>query len=131
MSIQKEIYPVSTEDGKSIPLDVVMPLSSVRATLAANVETTIVPTALYDIISIYSSIDVAVDFAGVLEYPMANNTLVDDTILIPANTLMTLRAPESVSWSIVPLKNDSAGFIYITALQKWAGLRLNRQLAKI
>jgi len=131
MSIQQQLYPLSTEDGKSIPLDVALPLSSIYETVVQNAATPLTVPNTYDIVSVYSEVDLAIDFTGAATFPLSGNTPYPSMLLVPAFTFLTVRIPDEYNWALVPVKSGVQGNVMITALQKWAGLRLQRQVSSI
>lgn len=113
------IYPLSTQDGKDIPLDIIKPLSLLFYDLVSNVVKVInVPIAV-KLAYIYSRVDCLVRFNVVaLPYPMLQDTIYSDTIFIPSATPVSVVVNPGAG-SILPL---ASGKIYISFVEQWASL---------
>lgn len=113
------IYPLSTQDGRDIPFDIIKPLSLIFYTLAANVVKTInIPTTV-KLAYVYSRVDCLVRFnATALPYPVVQDTVYSDAIFIPAATPVSVVVNSGVG-SILPF---TSGNIYISFVEQWASL---------
>lgn len=125
---ERELYPLSTTDSKAIPFDVVYPLSCVKWEFAVDAATPIVIPASMDIVYVFSSADVLIDYGNTLTYPAANDTEFTQGFIIPSDTLMSIRLPDTGNARIIPLRPNQPGIVYMQAVQKWAALGLKRQL---
>lgn len=113
------IYPLSTQDGRDIPLDIIKPLSLILYDLVANAIKTInVPTTV-KLTYIYSRVDCIIKFnSTLLPYPMLQDTIYTDAMFIPAATPVSVVVNSGVG-SILPL---ASGRIYLSFVEQWASL---------
>lgn len=127
-SVAQELYPFSTSDNKAIPLDVILPRECTIKAIAANTAASFTIPAGYDLVFIYTSVAVLIDFGNAASYPLADATEYASAIFLPAEGTMTVRLPSTGAVKIVPLIADEAGTVVIQNIQKWAALGLQRQL---
>lgn len=126
MGVAAQMYPFSTEKGDSIPLDIILPLGALVATVVSNTTLPIVIPADYKLVSVYSEVPVAIDFSSTLGYPVTG--LLDSALLVPAKHVVTAQIPSVGNARVIPLVAGSGGLFFMQNIQKWAGLGLNRQL---
>jgi hypothetical protein len=124
--VDKSVYPLSTPEGQSIPMDVMEPLSMSYYTFVANTSKNIVIPAAYSMVALYATKDCILKFGGTA----LPNTLVDgaeyvNALYIPAQTIITSLIPSSGAASVVSV---SAGILTITALENWKMLKQSYQL---
>ncbi len=128
MSTPKDLYPFSTQDGKSIPFEVLDSTSAAK--IAINPTATVLTTLPVSegIVILYSSVDAWVAFAGGLTtLPMGDNTFYPNTTFVPAFTLISA----AIRGANMYLSADSAdGAIRVQVARKWAGLALPRSVNK-
>lgn len=125
MAAEDQLYPMSTEKGDAIPLDIVRPLGAKVAAIAANAHT-VVAFPPHEYVSLRASIDCAVDFTATATYPFTEST---SAVILHADGVHTIQIPAPIgSFRVIPLRAGEDGFITINGIQKWAGLGLNRQL---
>lgn len=124
---ERELYPFSTSDAKSVPVDIIWPLKFIKKAFAMNAATALTIPAGFDIVSIKATADVLVDFANAATYPVAE-TEYANALFVPAETIMTVRLPSTGAVKLVPATAGQAGSLYIQSVQKWAALGLQRQL---
>lgn len=123
-----ELYPSSTDDGKAIPLDVILPKELLFAAIPAAADIGIVIPSNFLLVSIMSSVDVMIDLSNEDAYPLAPGVY-PDGIFIAAGITYTMRLPSTGPAEVIPVATGSeAGWISIQNFQKWAGLGLRRQL---
>lgn len=127
-SVSQELYPFSTSDSKAIPLDVILPKGCILKAIAANAAASLTIPTDYDLVFIYTSVAVLIDFENTASYPLADATEYASAIFLPEEGTMTLRLPSTGAVKIVPLLADEAGTVVIQNIQKWAALGLQRQL---
>lgn len=122
------LYPSSTDDGKAIPLDVIMPKELLFSTVPAGADIGIVIPADFFLVSIMSSVDVMIDLSNEDAYPLASGVY-PEGIFIAAGITYTMRLPSTGAAKVIPVvTGNEAGWISIQNFQKWAGLGLRRQL---
>lgn len=125
---ERELYPLSTSDSKSIPLEAVWPLRAIRKAVAANVASSLtLPTDL-QLVSIRSTVDCLIDFANAAAYPVVDATLYPNAMFLAAETIYTVRVPNGGPIKIVPTTAGLSGTLFVQEIQKWAALGLKRQL---
>ena len=125
-SIEQQLYPASTEDSKSIPMEIIRPLSLMRVMISSNAVTGFTLPADYKLLSFYATIDCGVKFAADLTYPVSGINA--DTLFLPAFTIMTIApAIGQLECSVAPFLDSDSGYLAIQSIQKWAGLGLRRQ----
>lgn len=124
---ERELYPFSTSDAKSVPVDIIWPLKFIKKAFIADDETSMSIPADFDIVSIKATADVLIDFGNAATYPIAE-TAYSSALFVPAETIMTVRLPSTGAVKLVPATAGQAGSLYIQSVQKWAALGLQRQL---
>lgn len=121
-----QLYPMSTEDGESIPLDIIRPLDVQVVAFAAESHTPVNFTAGQKYCSVSSTVDCVVDLTNSQTYPLASST---SGFVVCADAVYTIQLPEApVTARIIPLNPAEAGSFRVTGIQKWAGIGLARQL---
>lgn len=123
MATAPELYPFSTQDGKSIPLEIVSPNGMIVQALTTS-WSTVVLTELYNLSVIFSSVDLFLDETNTASGTPTSGTSYAGWIFIPANTAVTLTLPTA---SIKVRAVAGSGNLYINGIQKWAALALPRQ----
>lgn len=124
----QELYPLSTNDAKSIPLDIIRPKSLMHILVAEEAETAVVIPADFDTVVMYATVDMVLDFDDLATYPLGSSTLAS-AVFLPAQTMMTVSCPSTGDARLIPVRAAESGFCIIQSVQKWAGLGLQRQLA--
>lgn len=120
MSTAAELYPLATQDGKSIPLDVVKPLSLFSALIVEGTPTVFEVPADYVIAAIYATVDCIVRFSATpLPSGIVTETAYSNAIFVPANILCNLVVTPGAA-SVLGVAG--AGVIYISSVQQWAAL---------
>lgn len=127
MAAEDQLYPMSTEKGEPIPLDIVAPLAARVVAIAAGAHTAFTLTAGYRYASISATVDCVIDFTGTLTYPFADGT---SALIVHAGGVHTVALPSLAALRVIPLIAAEAGILKINAIQKWAGIGLNRQLSR-
>lgn len=122
-----QLYPLSDNAGKAIPLDIIRPLGAIKWALPFNAALPITIPADFALVSMFSDVDCVLDFTGDLVYPAADATAYESALIIPADTILTVALPSAGAAKLIPLSAD-AGTVVMNCIQKWAGLGLQRQL---
>lgn len=125
---ERELYPLSTSDSKSIPLEAVWPLRAIQKSVAANAVSNLTLPADLQLVSIRSTVDCLIDFANAATFPAADATVYPNALYVAAETIYTIRLPNGGPVKIVPTAAGLSGTLYIQEIQKWAALGLKRQL---
>lgn len=124
----RQLYPLSTSDAASIPLDVASPLGLLHFAAAANSATQIVIPEEYSLVMIHATIAVVLDFTDIETYPISGAKIFGSALYVPEDTIMTMWLPSTGLAKIIPVVADTAGSVFIQGIQKWAALGLKRQL---
>lgn len=128
-SVSQELYPFSTSDSKAIPLDVIMPNSCLMQAVAQNAATAIDLSGVDELVFIYASTAVLIDFGNAATYPLTSGVEYASALFIPAEGTMTIRLPSLTAAKVVPLLANTSGTLVIQSIQKWAAIGLQRQLS--
>jgi len=129
-SVEKEIYPLSTEDNRSIPLDVIRPLSLLKGSIAATGATSITIPVGWKVASFFSNVGCFVQFAAAsLPTPPTLDTPYADTLWVPPNFVVVSTVLEGTAR--VVSAEGVAGYLIAQHVQKWAGMALRRQISKV
>lgn len=123
-----QLYPLSSESGQAIPLDIIRPLGSIKWVLPFADDLAITIPASFALVSLFSNVDCILDFTGLLTYPAANATEFDSAFIISKDTILTLALPSTGAAKLIALDTGVNGLICMNCIQKWAGLGLQRQL---
>lgn len=128
--VNDQLYPFSTEDGKTIPLDIIRPVGLLACSFAGSgaASVVIIPAA-WSMASFYSKGGCIIQFgATTLPSGLSNNTEYLNTLLVPPGCLVvsTLLPGEGRVFSL----DGTAGQVFIQRIQKWAGIALRRQVTK-
>ncbi len=124
----RQLYPLSTADAESIPLDVAAPLSLYSRTIAAEVATQIDIPDDMSLVMIHATVAVVIDFNNAAAYPLAAEDTKLAALYVPADTIMTIWLPTTGPAKVVPVFPEFPGALFIQGIQKWAALGLKRQL---
>ena len=132
MSLVSKRYPLSTSDGKYIPLDVVRPSSLITFSLLSATGST--PTILPDeteLIKVRSSVDAFFQFfsASTAMTPVVAGTPKDSAIFLPANVDVILSPPVDKAWYSA-IGATGPGILYMQILECWNGLTLQSQISR-
>lgn len=128
--IRDQLYPFSTEDNKSIPLDIIRPLALKKVALASAVLSTLVVPATWKLASFYCPAGCYIQFFNeTLPTPLVDGTEYLDTLFVPPSCIVT----STVIAGNAKILMLGAGTSYLIAqnIQKWAGLSLNRKLTTV
>jgi hypothetical protein len=125
-------YPLSTGDGKDIPLEVIRPTRLVMLGIVNNSPSTsfqLDTTAA--IFSFFSDVDSVVKFAvsSAVAPTLAMATSLEDCLFIPANT-MVIASPPIGKYNISVTSNKGSGRLVVQELETWSGLALASQYAR-
>lgn len=124
----RQLYPLSTASGDAIPLDIIKPRGFRTYALALNTVKNLLTFADHEIYVFYSTVDTVLSFTGVdFSYPLVEGTEYEDTLFLPALTLITA---ESIAGTGKALSLEGAGSLRIQKIDKWASLALPYQAVK-
>lgn len=128
--IRDQLYPFSTEDNKSIPLDIIRPLSLMKVSLASAVLASLTIPATWKLASFYCPAGCYIQFLNeTLPTPLVDDTEYGDTLFVPPSCIVT----STVIAGNAKILMLGTGTSYLIAqnIQKWAGLSLSRKLTTI
>lgn len=116
-------YPLSTPDGKYIPLDVVRSAGYAIKSVNTSVSSPITIGENVEIISFSATEDMLVCFGGVAALP-ADAVVYADTVFIGRGQRVTVAAT-ALTFTAIAL--TTAGILHCQLIDKWAGLGLQTQ----
>ena len=124
MTAPSQLYPLSSQDGKAIPLEICAPLALRSYVLVANTKKDIVIPADWVIGWLYSDVDCVFSHSDT-DLPAA---LVDGTVYTSAS-FVPKKTPMAIKWipgdaSVLPL---ASGRIYLHKIEKWAAFVQSKQ----
>jgi len=124
----QELYPFSTSDGQSIPLDVISPIGLIKKNFTGVGVSTLVVADSFKIASFYSFEGCILQMAGssLANPPVDGSDNADTLLILPDTTVVS--AIVAGTWNIVPYVSGVAGVLWVQKIRKWAGLALERQL---
>lgn len=117
-----ELYPLSTQDAQSIPLDIVRPLAMIYVALTTTF-TAHVLSSKFNLCAIYSSVEAYIDLTNTASGNPTSGTEYNGWMYIPAETVVIAEMPTAT----VKIRGRVLGDMHITAIQRWAALGLPRQ----
>jgi len=128
--IRDQLYPFSTEDNKSIPLDIIRPLSLIQQALASAVLSTIVIPATWKLASFFCPVGCYIQFFDeTLVTPIVDGTEYTDTLFVPPSCVVT--STVIAGNAKILMLGTGTSYLVVQNIQKWAGLSLNRKLTTI
>lgn len=113
------VYPLSTQDGQAIPLDIVKPSALIFWNLAATVERTVTIPAGFDVCYVFSTTNCLIHNNVTSFGTPVEDHVYPDSALVLANTILILNFVPGANRRIYPLGN---GVIYLSAFQQWGAL---------
>lgn len=121
------VYPFSTQDGKSIPVDITAPVALTTSNFLAGTSEALTIPAGYEVAWLYATQDCVLKIGGAaIPGTLVEGVSYEKAMFIPSFTILTaLLAPGSASITGV----GGAGTLYINAMEQWAALAHQRQLA--
>ncbi len=119
LSLQESRYPLSSADGKYIPLAVLGPVNIINQAITTSALGATIPLANIDdyILEIKSDVDCIIGFDAI---PVNGTTTPGEYILLANEVRYIL--PLSITFSAVAL--TAAGNIYVNVLRKWNTLAI-------
>jgi hypothetical protein len=124
---ERQVYPMATDSGQAIPIDIIWPTYAAVSLLAASIPSPIVIAAGTRTAVFYSTVPVIIDFAGEALFPVA---AVLEGLFVPAFTLITSAVPEAASAVAVPLESGQAGYLVVQGIEQWAAIGQVRSLSR-
>ena len=122
MTLPRELYPFSTQDGKAVPLEIIQPSAMVMLDVTTSYSTLALPDSL-NLAAIFASCDCVIDLTGAAT-TLASGTLYNSMLFVPASTVVMAKL-ETVTAKIRAVSDS--GTIFIQGVERWAGLNLTRQ----
>jgi len=125
-------YPLSTADGRYIPLDVIRPNSFVRLPflLATGTAPIQVPMDV-ELLKVRATADCIMQFfaSSTVAVTIVDGTSKDATIFLPANIDIIISPPVDKSWCSF-IGQAAGGNIFISFLESWTALALQSQITR-
>ena len=128
MSITNEQYPLTTQDGTAIPLDIIRPLGLIYQTVSSSGWTTMTIPAGMELAMFKASEDCYVDLTGTVAVAPVAGTHYPSMLFVPRGFIVS----STVAPGTIKVRSVSvAGQIFIQGIQKWAALSLPRQASTL
>ena len=125
-------YPLSTADGKYIPLDVIRPLSLLKVTTSNSVgSASIEIPADIELLRIKSSVDATIQFfpTSTVITAVVAGTAKQNALFLPANIVVIISQPTGKNWFSI-INDAAAGNCIIEYLECWNALSLQSQITR-
>ena len=132
MSNVSKRYPLSTADGKYIPLDVIRPLSLLKVTTSNSVgSASIEIPADIELLRIKSSVDATIQFfpTSTVITAVVAGTAKQNALFLPANIVVIISQPTGKNWFSI-INDAAAGNCVIEYLECWNALSLQSQITR-
>jgi hypothetical protein len=128
--IRDQLYPFSTEDNKSIPLDIIRPLGLAKLALTSATLGTLVIPASWKLASFYCPVGCYVQFLDeTLPATLVDGAEYTNTLFVPPSCIVTSTVLAGNA-KVLSLGTGNS-YLVVQNIQKWAGLSLNRKLSTI
>lgn len=121
----KELYPLSTLKGDSIPLEVAGAEFLIKKALTAGIPASITLPASCKICSFYAPNGCYIDFSNTISAPLVDGTLYNNLAFILPDSVVIL-ATDSVT--AIKALSEANTTLIIQGIRKWAGIGLESQL---
>ena len=128
MTTPSDLYPLSTIDGKEVPLEVIKPIGIMIASFSSSPSSPVAIPDASKLIGISSTEDCFVLFANATISVPANNTYVSGVLFVPADTIITV-IPSAAYYSVVSASSNN-GTLTLQFLETWHGLALPTQFVR-
>jgi hypothetical protein len=114
----RDLYPLSTQDGNPIPLDIIRPLGVIRLSIPIGTGSSLVALGIpVPILVLRSTVDCFIRFGTVASIP--SFPMLPDTCYLPANETIVI-SPALTDISVIG--DILAGVLTIQFIDQWAGL---------
>jgi hypothetical protein len=120
-------YPLSTQDGKAIPLDIIKPLGVLSQAFGPGVATDFDIPEDYEIGIVFATEDCFVSIVGDNLAALMDNTIYENTVFVPARTAITIVLTDGVCYV---RGTEASGSIYMQFIEKWAAFGLETQFVR-
>ena len=120
-----QLYPLSTNDGQVIPLDIIRPLGLSVVAIPAIGATVTFPAAV-GVCALFSTVDIVLDLTGVATGAEGDHA---NAVFVPARVMITAVFPDVLSLKALPV-SAKAGILSVQSIQKWAGIGTLNQLVR-
>lgn len=128
MTAPVDLYPLATQEGTSIPLDVIKPKGVISKTFLMSTGSTAVTLPVgTSLILVRASVNCYIDFTGTAQIP-ADGIYTADMMFLEAGTTYTV-APPTTSVSAVGIAEG--GSLVIQVLETWAAIAQPVRLNKV
>lgn len=128
MASPEQLYPLSSQDGTPIPIDAIRPITSWWIAVVTDGPTALPVSLADELYVIYSTVPAFLSFTGeITAGPVPDDTVIDDTVFLPAHTQMTIVAKAGTGSAISMGEGNGSGRIYATKVERWSGLGTVKQ----
>ena len=118
-----QLYPFSTQDGKTVPLDIIKPAGLLVQSTALEVASFLMPS--YSQVSVIFSSTACLLRSEVTIPEIVSGESYPDLLFIPADIAMTVALLPDTTYYVKAI--ETPGVLYIQGIERWAGLGLDRQ----
>lgn len=124
-----ELYPLSTQDGTPIPLDIIKPLGLIVQSFTGVTASFLLPSD-YPVVIITTDKACFLGF-DVDPFDIEDGAFIGGILYIPENSTMTVAIPEDVYSINVLAATNEAGSVVVQMVQQWASISLQTQSVRI
>lgn len=121
-----DVYPLATQDGKAIPLDVLKPAAFVK--LALTTTEAAFDLGEYRLASFLATADVILRFGTVTIGFITSGIPVPDALFLPQGTYIMALMP--VGTFRAKTLGAATADVYVQCIEQWAGLGLDKQYTR-
>ena len=115
-----DLYPLSTQDGVPIPLDIIRPYGTMRLSIPTGTGLSLVALGVtVPILILRSTVDCFIRFGTVASVPVGSVLL--NSLFLPSNETIVV-APSLTSISVIEDGVLGTGKLTIQLVEQWAGL---------
>lgn len=128
MAIINEQYPLTTQDGVAIPLDIIKPSGLIFQALTSSAWTSITIPLKTDLVMLKASEDCILDMTGLAAIAFVEGAYNAKALYLPKGFVVAVAIDPGV---IKARAVSTATVLYIQGIYKWAALSLPRQAATV
>lgn len=128
MTTEAERYPLSTQDGEAIPLEVIRPRSFLRKSFTSEEASAVltIPDGV-NLMVVSTDADCFIRFGTTASIP-ADGVLISDTLLL-AREMQICVSPIADTFTIIG--DTEAGTLNVQFIETWAGLSLETKTRRL
>lgn len=126
MTDLRDRYPLSTADGKEIPLDTIRPAGMYFIDITNTASSLQSFTSSYKTVVVYATVECIIRFGATAS---VSASWLSEGFFIPKETLITI-SPTTASFSAITTNTGESGKLAVCVLENWAGLGLETQYGR-